>query len=336
MAFNFSKGTQIIGDLSGSDDPNRNTGIDFEDDEINLVTSGSVRMQVNNDGVFIPDLDPSTAGPVALRISGGVEISPGHNAGLTFKKGNNELNFIAFANEGDTISSNARMSYQVAEHLFIYAGRQADFYVQTAQASGNSTYPFRIMDDGTTRFEKGLEDGTVSAADLAPDIAFYVSGTVDGNNNALFEGNVVMSGALNVYGDVNAKLRHINTAKYTESSADPKYVRWDAAGSNGTPGVNNKFVAPAKGSLSSISIRATNAANSTDIRFHKSSNGTENLNTTPTETQTVNMASANTTYQVQFASSTFNAGDILGISLNPTVGFGNVNITCVWLFDWNS
>ena len=138
------------------------------------------------------------------------------------------------------------------------------------------------------------------------------------------------------FDEVNAKLRHINTAKYSESSAEQRYVRWDAAGSNGSPGVNNKFVAPADGSLVSVTIRATAAANSTNISFHKASNGTEDLNTSPTETQNVTMSAANTTYQAQFSSSTFSAGDILGISLSPSVGFGNVNISCVWLFDWNS
>ena len=135
---------------------------------------------------------------------------------------------------------------------------------------------------------------------------------------------------------VNAQLRHINTAKYTESAAEQRYVRWDAAGSNATAGVNNKFIAPANGSLLSIAIRATSASNSTDLNFHKATNGTADLNSTPSETQTINMSSANTTYQAQFSSSTFNAGDILGISLTPSVGFGNVNITCVWLFDWNA
>ena len=136
--------------------------------------------------------------------------------------------------------------------------------------------------------------------------------------------------------EVNAKLRHVNTAKYTESAAVQRYVRWDAAGGNETPGVNNKFVAPANGTLVNVVIRATNVSNSTQINFHKASDGTEDLNTTATETQTVNMASANTSYLAQFTSSSFNAGDILGISLTPTNGFGNVNISCVWLLDWNA
>ena len=145
-----------------------------------------------------------------------------------------------------------------------------------------------------------------------------------------------VSGSIKATGDVDAKLRFINTAKYTESSAEKRYVRWDAAGSNGSPGVNNKFIAPIDGTLESITIRATSVANSTAIAFHKSSNGTEDLNTTATETQNVNMSSANTSYTAQFNNSSFSAGELLGISLSPTSGFGNVNISCVWVFDWNS
>ncbi len=146
---------------------------------------------------------------------------------------------------------------------------------------------------------------------------------------------LVVTGSATILGSLTAKQRHINTAKYTESSADPKYVRWDASGSNGSPGVNNKFLAPASGKLLSVTIRATSAANGTNISFHKASNGTEDLNTIPTETIGVDMASANTTYQAEFTNtSVFNAGDILGISLNPTNGFGNVDITCIWEFDF--
>lgn len=42
MAFKFNKGPQVIGDLVSSDDPQRNTKIDFGDDQINFVVSGTV------------------------------------------------------------------------------------------------------------------------------------------------------------------------------------------------------------------------------------------------------------------------------------------------------
>lgn len=138
------------------------------------------------------------------------------------------------------------------------------------------------------------------------------------------------------FDQINAKQRHINTAKFSSTDTSQRYVRWDSTGSNGTPGVNNKFIAPADGSLLSVVIRATSVARATSIAFHKASSGTANLNTTATESQFVDMAVADTSYQVTFSSSTFNAGDILGISVDPTNTPNDVNITCVWLFDWNS
>ena len=139
------------------------------------------------------------------------------------------------------------------------------------------------------------------------------------------------------FDEIVGKLPHVNTAKYTEGDAVQRYVRWDAAGSNGFPGVNNKFVAPANGQLVSVRIRATAgnpAPGNTTIALHKASNGTEDLNTNPTESVVVNMTSGNTTYEAGFINNTFSAGDILGISLSPSSGFGNVNITCVWMFEW--
>ena len=47
MAYKFSKGAQIIGDLSGSDDSNRDTGIDFEENYIGFEAGGSTIMVVS-------------------------------------------------------------------------------------------------------------------------------------------------------------------------------------------------------------------------------------------------------------------------------------------------
>lgn len=48
MSHNYTKGPQIIGDLKAADDTQRNTGIDFGEDQINLQTSGSTRLQITN------------------------------------------------------------------------------------------------------------------------------------------------------------------------------------------------------------------------------------------------------------------------------------------------
>lgn len=41
MAYGYNKQTQIIGDLVAADDPERNTKIDFGDDRIDFIASGS-------------------------------------------------------------------------------------------------------------------------------------------------------------------------------------------------------------------------------------------------------------------------------------------------------
>jgi len=289
MSYNFSKGSQVIGDLKAADDTQRDTQIDFGEDEIAFDTSGSTRMHIANDIITTT---------VPIHISGSV------TEGLRIGKAGNDYREIQFETDGvDT----AFIQVDASEGMVIGCQSVNDEIIfQTTDAGGIS----EVM--------RATANGRLGIGITSPDTALHVDGDIKAT------------------GKINAKQRFINTAKYTESSSDQKYVRWDAAGSNGTPGVNNKFLAPCDGELLSVTIRATAAANGTNIAFHKASNGTEDLNTTAVETVGVDMSAANTAYQATFSSSTFSAGEILGISLNPTNGFGNVNITCVWLFDWNS
>jgi hypothetical protein len=123
-----------------------------------------------------------------LFVSGGIEVTPGNQEGLRFMKTADQLNFISFQDGTDGGSFNARMSYNSAEFLFIAPGRGADFFINSAENSGDTTFPFSIMDDGTARFEKGLTSTSDRAADLDSNISFFVSGTLDGNNDAVFLG----------------------------------------------------------------------------------------------------------------------------------------------------
>ena len=56
MAYNFSKGSQVIGDLKAADDAQRNTMIDFGEDQIVFQTSGSTRMTISNEGAQVTGL----------------------------------------------------------------------------------------------------------------------------------------------------------------------------------------------------------------------------------------------------------------------------------------
>ncbi len=86
MSYKFTQGSQVIGDLKAADDTQRNTLIDFGEDQIDFQTSGSVRLQINNNGIYIPD----TSAGASLLVSGGIELTPGNQEGIRFaNKGNN-------------------------------------------------------------------------------------------------------------------------------------------------------------------------------------------------------------------------------------------------------
>ena len=295
-----------------------------------IKNMGSATMRFG-EGVIISGsaAEGSSYSDHALVVSGNIKISEG--ADLIFQKGESESSFIQFKNADDGTSYNAYFAYQQAEHVYISPGRGADFYLQQRTNVGGDpyTFPLRVFDSGKVKFEVGQTDSNDSATDLPSDVIFYVSGSTDNNNSAVFGGNVVISGSL------HAKQRHIQTIKYNSTSADQQYVRFDAAGSNSSPGVNNKFLAPAGGRLLYLVIRCTSAANGTNVAFHKASDGSANVDTTATETIGVDINAANSAFQVEFtAASNFNAGDILGLSVNPSSTPNDVNITCVWEFDF--
>ena len=269
MAYKYSKGVTIQGDIKAADDTQRDTLIDFGEDQIDLQTSGTVRLQVTNNGVYIPD----TAADTTLRVSGAVEITPGHNAGITFKKSESEINFIKFANDGDGTSYNAFLAYQVAEHLYISPGRGADFYInaRTSVSSDPTTFPFRVMDDGTARFEKNLSNGSTSAASLASNISFYVSGTKDGNNDAVFVGNIIMSGTTHQRGAQKVNTKEVNSFPYTV--LDDDYIIL-VAGSGSPRTINLPAKANHTGRILIIKD-ATGNASSNNIEINP--NGSENI-----------------------------------------------------------
>ena len=47
MSYKYSKGAQVIGDLKAADDAERNTQIDFGEDQIDLQTGGNVRFKIS-------------------------------------------------------------------------------------------------------------------------------------------------------------------------------------------------------------------------------------------------------------------------------------------------
>ena len=119
---------------------------------------------------------------------------------------------------------------------------------------------------------------------------------------------------------------------YTVTGGSSKvYIRPVNTGSVSVSSVNNRFIVPANGKLKYVLIRSDATPGSTEIGFHKASDGDQYLNDTATETQTINLSTAHTVVKATFSSSaTFSANDIIGISVNPTNNHGRVNVTVVF------
>ena len=267
MSYKFSKGATVQGDIKAADDAQRDTLIDFGEDQIDFQTSGTVRAQINNNGVYIPD-SPANA---SLFVSGGIEVTPGNQEGLRFMKSANELNFISFQDGTDGGSYNARLSYNSQEYLFIAPGRGADFFINSGESSGDFTYPFSIMDDGTAKFTKGLTDSSVRETNLDSTVAFYVSGTRDGNNDAVFDGNVIMNGNVSQQAGQTVKTSVASSFPYTVADSD--YVI--LVEGTGTPrGINLPAKANHVGRVLIIKDASGNAS-SNNIQINPS--GSENI-----------------------------------------------------------
>ena len=127
-------------------------------------------------------------------------------------------------------------------------------------------------------------------------------------------------------------LNHFFYTTYTITGGSNKvFIRPVNTGSVSFDSVNNRFIVPSNGKIKYILIRSDATPGSTEIGFHKASDGDQDLNDTATEIQTIDLSTAHTVVKATFSSSaTFSANDIIGISVNPTNNHGRVNVTVVF------
>ena len=134
MAYKYSKGSQVIGDLSGSDDSNRDTAIDFGEDYIALHTGGSARLVVSgSDGkVGIGVTNPS----YKFDVDGDIRI---RGNDIRDNSGNKAISFDGSANT--TVSG----TLTVNNYTFPASDGNAN---QVLQTNGNGQLTFVDVDDG--------------------------------------------------------------------------------------------------------------------------------------------------------------------------------------------
>ena len=224
----------------------------------------------------------------------------------------------------------------------LYVADTAGLYSDKIRRFSDSDNTTKILlNDELLKFYAGdsTEDIVrIGETNKGNDNNFFVSGSAN-SKGTVVAGTAIFGGDVVVSGSFYAKQRQAFTHKYSKTdNTDEALIRYNAAGSNNTTGnhTNNKFVAPADGKLISVILRSTDTMGSTVVRLLTNTDGNANLETgSALDSVTVNVSSANTAFLFVFSDAAeYNAGDILGIAINPTSAHGNVDLTSVWEFDW--
>ena len=144
--------------------------------------------------------------------------------------------------------------------------------------------------------------------------------------------------SIKAYVDYTQYIRHIMNVGWNASNASKDYLPLTGyIIEKDSPTSSNEyiaFVAPYDGLLEKVVVRSEAACGSSIVGFHKSDEGTEVPNTTATEAITVNMAVDDTGYTFDFTSTaSFDKGDIITISFDPTNTPYDTVATIVWKFD---
>ena len=200
MAFNYTKGEIIVGDLKAADDAQRNTKIDFGDDQIELVTSGSTRLKVYNTGVDI-------IGQTHFSSSAHTEL-------IRIAKAEGDTREISFENEGADIGS---IYFNSAEHFFI---RQENANNDLALRIG-TTNAVRI--DGSAGHVGIYSDSPSHKLDVNGDIRVRGNDIRDnsGNSAITFDGsaNTTINGSLSFEDIILAELSIPGVDLQTDTNA---------------------------------------------------------------------------------------------------------------------
>ena len=155
--------------------------------------------------------------------------------------------------------------------------------------------------------------------------------SADGND--IVDKNLTVGGNLNVRGTINKEVM-IFYHPFTATGSGKVYLPWSSVSDASSINYFNNLIAPYSGRLLKVVARSEEALGSTVIGFHKASDGTESPSTTATETVTVDMSVDDTSYTFDFTkTSSFDSGDVVAISIDPSNVPNDSRVTSVWLFN---
>ena len=182
----------------------------------------------------------------------------------------------------------------------------ADIYAQAAGTISTTSHPTKLV------------IRTTQASATTPTTAV----TIDENQD------------MTVAGVVLGKMRHMTHHRYNDGSGTGKeYIPWSGTSEQASPNYISQGVAPYTGRLVKVLVRSSAGMGLTTVGIHINTDGNAVISSTAEETKSFSMV-ANTAAPFNFTNANhFAAGDIIGVSIDPSTAHGNVNVTCVWEYE---
>ena len=374
MSYKYSTGSIRRGDIYYEDDrEGAKTYIDFGMDTITLRPSGSQILHAQNDAVGIGTTSPDHTLSVAGDISASVHISAssfyGDGSNLTGISGgggsgpagaNTE---IQFNDGGSNFGANSNLTYDGTALKVVATSANPVLFLE-ATDNGSTANPVVALkrhsgspaDADYLGQVKFLGENDADQEITYAKITGKISDATDGTEDGIIEFSNIKNGSqtvtarlrsdslqllnetnLSVDGTITGRMMHMTHHRYNDGSGTGlEYIPWAGTSEQNSPSWITQGVAPYAGKLLKVLLRSSKAGGmgSTVVGIHTNVDGNTVVNSTPEETETVNMTTANTTYTFDFSSTThFGPGDVIGVSIDPTNAHGNVNVTCVWEYD---
>tara|TARA_Y100000593_G_scaffold80725_1_gene150760 strand:+ start:5361 stop:8177 length:2817 start_codon:yes stop_codon:yes gene_type:complete len=188
-----------------------------------------------------------------------------------------------------------------------------------------------------------LAANTVTANGAVKATKISSSATIESAGSVTAAGNLNITGSGIISGSLRAKQIQFTHHSYGTTATNEKWLPFQGTAVAGAPNnatEKNQMVVPFTGVLKRVIFRPSGSqGGNCIIRLYKATNGNGFVNTDEqgelVETQVVNCpASVATTSFFNFTgSSHFNAGDVVGVSVDPHANGVDFNVTCVWEFE---
>jgi len=170
-----------------------------------------------------------------------------------------------------------------------------------------------------------------------------VPGTVSATNVSSSGGlnatSLGVSGSATISGSLRAKSLFTTVHNFANAGLAAYYIPFMSTVEATTPTYLDHMIAPANGRLVKAFARLSgDQSGSVIVDVHATSAAQETIQGSDNkERVTVTINHANTTYTFATSGSQhFTEGDIVGIRIDPLAASDNVNVTCVWEYDFTN